>query len=149
MKNTYFSHKKEDTQKLGKKIAKEALLQLEESSNGAVVLALSGDLGAGKTTFSQGFLSALKIKGPYTSPTFVVMKKYLAPLLENGAVYHIDAYRIKAEDILSLGWEEILDGKNIVLLEWADRVKEILPKNTLNIHFEWVGEGERRIILGK
>ena len=129
------------------------------------VICLTGDLGAGKTTFAQGFLKALGVKGPYTSPTFLVMKRYrINPRhsqrktrkekslrvmsYELGDIYHIDAYRIKDKDLLNLGWKEIIaDPKNIVVIEWADRVKKIVPKNSLWINFEWLDEKKRRIIL--
>jgi tRNA threonylcarbamoyladenosine biosynthesis protein TsaE len=120
------------TQKLGEALAQEL--------KGGKIICLSGELGSGKTTFTQGLLQGLKIKGPYTSPTFVIMKKY------KNNVYHIDAYRVKDKDILNLGWEEIIrDKNNIVIVEWADRIKKIIPKNSLWIKFEWVGEKEREI----
>ena len=147
MEKTYFSHSKKETQELGKLMAKEAIFQLGKNNRKAVVLALAGDLGSGKTTFSQGFLSYMKTTGPYTSPTFVVMKKYLTPMLPNGAVYHIDAYRINEEDLLGLGWEEILAGENIVLLEWPEKIQGALSPDTPLVRFELLGEKERRIIF--
>ena len=121
------------TQKLGEIFAKEL--------RGGEIICLSGDLGAGKTTFTQGLLKGLKIKGPYTSPTFVIMKKY-------NHIYHIDAYRVGTEDILSLGWNEMIaDRENIVIIEWAERVKKIIPKNAIWIKFKWINENEREIIF--
>jgi len=69
---------------------------------------LHGDLGAGKTTFTQGLLRGLKIKGPYTSPTFVIMKKY-------DDIYHFDAYRVGEKDLLSLGWRELISSKKLFI----------------------------------
>jgi tRNA threonylcarbamoyladenosine biosynthesis protein TsaE len=165
-----------ETQKLGELLAQEVLADKrfdlpaspvggsrpkrpkEVEPRGACIICLSGDLGAGKTTFTQGLLKGLKVKGPYTSPTFVIMKHY------KNNIYHFDAYRVAANDILNLGWEEIIgDKKNIVIVEWADRIKKIIPKNSLWIKFEWVGpprvdkrsprveagEKERKIIFGK
>jgi tRNA threonylcarbamoyladenosine biosynthesis protein TsaE len=61
-------------------------------------------------------------------------------------IYHFDAYRVEAKDILDLGWEEILsDKKNIIIIEWSQRVKKILPKNSLQINFEWLDENKRKI----
>lgn len=121
-----------ETQKLG-------MLLAEEIKDGRVV-ALSGELGSGKTTFTQGLLRGFGIRGPYTSPTFVIMKKY-AP-----SIYHLDTYRVGQEDILNLGWEEIAgEPGNIVIVEWADRIKKIIPKDSLWIEFEWLGENERKI----
>lgn len=119
------------TQKLGELLAREL--------RGGEVICLNGELGAGKTTFTQGLLKGLKIKGPYTSPTFLIMKQY-----EN--VYHIDAYRVEAQDILNLGFEEILSNpKNIIIIEWASRIKKIIPSNAIWVDFEWLDENKRKI----
>jgi tRNA threonylcarbamoyladenosine biosynthesis protein TsaE len=142
------------------------------STRGGQVICLSGELGSGKTTFTQGFLQGLKVKGPYTSPTFVIMKKYeskvksLPEMLRPPAtmlqlragiskqagqkskvIYHIDAYRVNAKDILNLGWEEIIADNNIILVEWADRIKKIIPQNSLQINFKWISRNEREIIF--
>lgn len=145
-----------ETKKLGEKIAR-------EMKKGGVIC-LSGNLGSGKTTFTQGFLKGLKIKGPYTSPTFVIMKQYHkthsikhktkkskmlhAPCSMLHDVFHIDAYRVNDKDILNLGWEEMIqDKKNIILVEWAERIKKIIPPNALWIKFKWKNENEREIIF--
>jgi tRNA threonylcarbamoyladenosine biosynthesis protein TsaE len=122
-----------ETQKLGKMFAREL--------RGGKIICLSGDLGAGKTTFTQGLLKGLKIKGPHTSPTFVIMKKY-------GNIYHFDAYRIKEEDLLALGWKEIvLDKNNTIVVEWAERVKKIIPKDAVWIKFKWVDKNKRELSM--
>ena len=132
MKKEIITKNPKETQKLG-------MLLAGEIKDGRVV-ALSGELGSGKTTFTQGLLQGLEIKGPYTSPTFVIMKKYASN------IYHLDAYRVGEEDILNLGWEEIANEPgNIVIVEWADRIKKIIPKDSLWIEFEWLAENERRI----
>jgi tRNA threonylcarbamoyladenosine biosynthesis protein TsaE len=132
----------QETKKLGEK--------LSESLKGGQIVCLSGELGAGKTTFAQGFLQGLGIKGPYTSPTFVIMKQYhitqnikhKTKMLHDSCsmfhdVYHIDAYRINEKDILSLGWEELVqDKKNILLVEWAERIKKLIPEEALWIKFK-------------
>lgn len=106
------------------------------------ILALTGELGAGKTTFAQGLLEALGAEGPYTSPTFLIMKKYR----EN--IFHFDAYRVKKNDIMNLGWEEIVSNpKNIVIVEWADRISGIIPQDALWINFEWLDENKRKITV--
>lgn len=136
MRKTFITENSIQTQKLGELLAAEL--------RGGEVICLSGDLGAGKTTFTQGLLKGLKIGGPYTSPTFVIMKKY------KDNIFHFDAYRIKDKDILNLGWEEIIaDKNNIVIIEWAERIKKILPKNSLWIKFEWLNEKKRKICVGK
>lgn len=141
---TYITENFKQTQKLGELLA----LELKDGK----IICLEGDLGAGKTTFTQGLLKGLKVRGPYTSPTFVIMKEYVIksknqnPNFKN--IYHIDAYRVKDKDILNLGWEELIAGKkNIIIVEWADRIKKILPKDCLKIKFKWVGENKRKVTL--
>jgi tRNA threonylcarbamoyladenosine biosynthesis protein TsaE len=143
---------KAQTQKLGEALAKEL--------KGGEIICLSGDLGTGKTTFTQGLLKGLDIKGPYTSPTFVIMKHYhetcnmkhetkkmlhaTCSVLHD--IYHIDAYRIKAEDLLELSWKEITaDKNNIVIVEWAERVKKAIPQNAIWIKFKWIDENKREL----
>jgi tRNA threonylcarbamoyladenosine biosynthesis protein TsaE len=135
---TFITENSKQTKKLGEILAKEI--------KGGAVICLSGDLGSGKTTFTQGLLRGLKVKGPYTSPTFVIMKKY------KKNIFHFDAYRVTDKDVLNLGWEEIIAdnppvGGNVIIVEWADRIKKIIPKGSLWIKFEWVGENKRKIIF--
>jgi tRNA threonylcarbamoyladenosine biosynthesis protein TsaE len=126
------------TQKLGELLAKEINL----SAGRGKIICLSGDLGTGKTTFTQGLLKGLKVKGPYTSPTFVIMKKY------SQNIFHIDAYRVGTDDIKSLGWEEIANNpRNIVIIEWAEKICGIIPKKALWIEFQWISEKKRKIIF--
>lgn len=156
MQKTFITQKSKETKELGKLLAKEL--------SGSEVICLSGELGAGKTTFTQGLLEGLGAEKPYTSPTFVVMKEYSAEnpvksLRSHGAskkqevrnkkiqtIYHLDAYRVSAEDILNLGWEEIISGdKNVCIVEWADRIEKIIPRRAVWIDFEWIDEKKRRI----
>lgn len=104
---------------------------------GATVLALTGDLGSGKTTFVQGFLRGLGVRGRITSPTFVLVKRYAIRHMPYARVYHIDAYRIrKPSELLTLGVKKILsDQRNIVLIEWVERIKKLLPKRMIWISF--------------
>ena len=111
----------------------------KHSSNHAIVFALEGELGAGKTTFVQKFAKACGITEPVLSPTFVILKKY-------GNLIHIDAYRITGKDLLAFGIEEIFKNpKNIVMIEWADRVRDILPKDRITIKFDHVDANTRKI----
>ena len=155
MEKMFITENSKQTQKLGEMLAREI-------KDGKIVC-LSGELGAGKTTFTQGLLNGLKVKGPYTSPTFLVMKHYKKeipisksqfpnkskiqnPKLQN--IYHVDTYRVSAKDMLDLGWEEIIaDKKNVIIIEWADRIAEIIPKDALWAGFEWIDEKKRKIIL--
>ena len=120
-----------------KKIAK---LLAQEISR-PVVLALTGDLGSGKTTFIQGFLKGLGVKKRITSPTFVIMRTY-------NLVYHIDCYRLsKPKELLKLGFKEILQNpKAIILIEWAEKIRKILPKNTIWLEFKHGKKPNERVI---
>lgn len=110
----------------------------------AQVVTLSGDLGAGKTTFAQGFLGALGAEGPYTSPTFTIMKTY--ELSDGRTAYHIDPYRIGVEDLQALGWEEMCaDSRAIILLEWPSIVAEIVPESAVRVTLAHVDEATRTV----
>jgi tRNA threonylcarbamoyladenosine biosynthesis protein TsaE len=144
MKESFISTNSAQTRKLGKILA-------EELCKGEIVC-LTGELGSGKTTFAQGILKGLGAKGPYTSPTFVVMKQYKLKITARSSkllnVYHIDAYRVGAKDVLDLGWEEIVsDKKNIVIVEWAERIKNIIPKNAVWLEFEPLKDDMRKIVF--
>jgi tRNA threonylcarbamoyladenosine biosynthesis protein TsaE len=116
----------------------------------ATVIALSGELGAGKTTFTQGFLRSLGIKRAITSPTFVLMKRYHMPRLKR-TFYHLDCYRLKNEQSLAtLNFKDIIaDPKNILLVEWAERVRLALPKSTIWITFTHGSTEHERMIAMK
>jgi tRNA threonylcarbamoyladenosine biosynthesis protein TsaE len=116
-------------------------------------VALIGELGSGKTTFVQGFAKRLRIKKRIISPTFVIMRKYDIDkgLSKNRLVdlYHIDLYRISGnfeKEIKNLGLEELWqnDG-NIILIEWADKIKQFLPKRTHWLNFDILSGSERNI----
>lgn len=128
----------------------------------ATVIALFGDLGAGKTTFSQGFIKGLGSREKVKSPTFVLMHEHKLKMqnakrkiknkkqiINYKLIYHFDCYRInKQKEILDLGFKEILaNPKNIVLIEWAERIKKILPKERIEIYLKHLGDDEREIML--
>lgn len=116
------------------------------------VLALEGSLGAGKTTFVQGLARALKIKEEEVlSPTFLIIKKIE---LQNGKLknfYHIDTYRLKnSEELAELGFDEIIkDKNNLTVIEWADKIKDLLPEKIIHIKFSLMpsSKNERKILL--
>jgi tRNA threonylcarbamoyladenosine biosynthesis protein TsaE len=123
----------EQTQNIAEKLAKEL----------KGVIALTGDLGAGKTTFTQGFAKGLGIKEKIISPTFVLMRIHKIPKSKK-VLYHIDLYRLEDNQFENLGLEEIInDPKNIVLIEWAEKAKKLLPRNTTWIQFEVEGDSRR------
>ncbi len=119
---------------------------------GGQCICLHGDLGSGKTTFTQGLLEALGAEGPYTSPTFVIVKKYDLSEQKGDSmsilrIYHIDAYRINADAMVELGWQEMIDDpRAIVIVEWPEQITSVLPAHAQTIDFEWVDENKRKII---
>ena len=116
----------------------------------ATVVGLFGDLGAGKTTFVKAVAKIMGVDETVTSPTFVIEKIYKLTDQKFDHLIHIDAYRIEKEDeLLHLGWKEILENhKNIIFLEWPDRVPNILPDEMIKIHLTpGIDENSRRIII--
>lgn len=115
----------------------------------SLVVALEGELGAGKTTFVKGFAKALGVKNKISSPTFVLMKSYNLKSATYNKLFHIDTYRLKDHgDLIQLGIKEIISNpKNLVLIEWSDRVKKILPKSYIKIHMDHINEKTRKISI--
>ncbi|MDP2598961.1 MAG: tRNA (adenosine(37)-N6)-threonylcarbamoyltransferase complex ATPase subunit type 1 TsaE [Candidatus Liptonbacteria bacterium] len=146
---TYRTFSSEETKKLGYKLARQFAIcppapRLRRAGNSqfsknkhALVFALTGELGAGKTTFIQGFLRGLGIRKRSASPTFVIFRRFMVHSSWFKHVYHLDAYRIKkARELAALEFKEILDDpRNIVLIEWAENIKKILPKKIYKIKF--------------
>ncbi len=130
------------------KIPADLAHKIIKTKKGALV-ALEGELGAGKTTFIQGFAKALDIKSKIKSPTFVLMKKYKVSDKIN--LYHLDCYRVGDHKDLKISeFKEILDmshNHNIVLIEWAERIKKILPKKHITVHIDHVNENTRKITI--
>ncbi|MBI2596158.1 tRNA (adenosine(37)-N6)-threonylcarbamoyltransferase complex ATPase subunit type 1 TsaE [Candidatus Daviesbacteria bacterium] len=127
------------TQKIAQNLAKKYKLKGD-------ILALTGDLGSGKTTFAQGFAKGLGIKEKIISPTFVLIRQHKIPGTQR-TFYHIDLYRLDIiEDIKSIGIKEILEDKdNLILIEWAEKIEKLLPDSTLKIHFEKTSDLGRKI----
>lgn len=161
MTNNFITTSSAQTKKLGELLAEEL--------RGGEIICLSGDLGAGKTTFTQGLLKGLKIKGPYTSPTFGILKEYKVSsrkynvrdakekryIIHNTSyiihsIFHIDAYRIGSKDLLELGFKDFAGKKDsVTIIEWPEKVKKIIPTGAVWINFEWVDEKQRKISFGK
>jgi len=139
MGKTFLTNSYKETQKLAKELAKNLDFN---------VIGLKGDLGGGKTTFTQGFAKALGVKDKVLSPTFVILKKFKK---KKGYLYHIDCYRLQnGQELIDLGFNDIIKDKdNIVILEWADIVGDILPKKTILIDFEFINENQRKIWIQK
>ena len=172
---TYLSHNPEETQRIASDFAK-MLFKLETVNcklETSIIITLEGELGVGKTTFIQAFAEALGVHEKVKSPTFVLMKDYpitnYLPDRQAGALriektirnpqsaihefrklYHLDCYRLRDyKDLKVLGIQNILNNSgNIVLIEWAERVTEILPKQHWVVHIDHVTEQERNITIG-
>lgn len=107
------------------------------------VIALQGDLGAGKTNFVQGLARGLGIREDVNSPTFILANEYPGGRLP---LYHVDAYRLEnADEARGFGLDDYLNGNGVTVVEWAERVRDALPQDTLWIEFEYLGENERRL----
>lgn len=106
-----------------------------------MVICLNGDLGSGKTVFTKAFAGAMDIDD-ITSPTFTIIKEYIGEL----PLYHMDVYRVE-DSKENLGIEEYFDRGGVTIIEWADIIKDILPKERLDITFKITGENSRVLIL--
>ena len=132
------SNSREETMLIGKKVAKHLWV--------GSVLTLSGDLGAGKTTFTKGVGLGLGITEPINSPTFNILKCYFNEPL---TLYHIDAYRL--EDVnpenKDIGLEEVIEGDGVCLIEWPMYIEEFIPEDVVNVEIYNKGENDREIIF--
>jgi len=147
-KQEYLTSSSTQTKKIGEKFAKDILKK--GPRNKAFVIGLVGELGGGKTTFLQGFARGLGIKEKILSPTFIIMRRFQfnnLTIKQFNNLYHIDCYRIKkSKELLNLGFKEFLSSpQNIIVVEWADRVKKIMPENTIWIKFNFIDEKKRKI----
>lgn len=113
----------------------------------AQVVALDGELGAGKTTLTQRISKLFGVQADVISPTFTIMKKYETNDKNFKNLIHIDAYRLDKEDELTnLGWSEMLrDKDNLIIIEWPERVANLIPQNSIVIKLEHIDEGKRSI----
>lgn len=110
------------------------------------VIALEGDLSAGKTTLTKAIARGMEIEDEITSPTFTIIHEYTEGRLP---LYHFDVYRLDEEyEFHELGYEEYFYGDGVSVVEWADKITEFLPENTIFIRIEYgLGEGERFISI--
>lgn len=117
----------------------------------ATIIALEGDLGSGKTTFTKAFAAAFGIAPEtITSPTFIIQKTFDVKnhsYLKN--LIHIDAYRLeKAEEIEKLSWNEVVKNPaNIIVVEWPSNIGAVLPKNAVRVSFKFIDENTREIVF--
>src|SRR4030042_222928 len=144
----YITNSPEQTKNLAKKIAR--------SFKGGLVLGLVGELGSGKTQFVKGLAEFYKIKNVITSPTFVLLKPYVIKEKEKQEkgikrMIHVDCYRLdNSEELLAIGLQEFLaDKNNLGVIEWAEKIKDLLQKDTLWIKFKLGKKENSRIITLK
>jgi tRNA threonylcarbamoyladenosine biosynthesis protein TsaE len=142
----YKTFSTKDTRKLAAIFAEEVLKT--KTDKNAIVIALKGELGAGKTSFIQGFVAAAGVKRRVLSPTFIIVKRFCFknPRFKN--IYHIDAYRLKkTQELTVLGFKDIIsDPQNIVLIEWADKVRRVIPRGAFWFLFRHGKRVNERII---
>lgn len=126
------------------------ILNMLRPGDTATIIALSGDLGAGKTTFVQAIARSLGVEEDVTSPTFVLERTYelkgSPPCGGWKKLVHIDAYRlVSAEELLAIGWEDrVADPGNLILIEWPENVAALIPEGAIRIKFDI--KGDERII---
>ncbi|KKW17427.1 MAG: Hydrolase, P-loop family [Candidatus Magasanikbacteria bacterium GW2011_GWA2_50_22] len=120
---------------------------LSPKKDRATVVALFGDLGAGKTAFAKALARAYGIEDDVTSPTFVIEKIYTPAKGPFSRLIHIDAYRLNsAHDLEVLGWDELLQApSNLILVEWPENVERAIPSDAYRISLEYVDEHTRSI----
>ncbi|HBT81734.1 tRNA (adenosine(37)-N6)-threonylcarbamoyltransferase complex ATPase subunit type 1 TsaE [Candidatus Giovannonibacteria bacterium RIFCSPHIGHO2_01_FULL_48_47] len=138
------SRSEAETKKFAEVFAKE-ILKLKQKT--AVVVGLEGELGAGKTTFAKGFAKGLGIKEEMKSPTFILMRVFRSPTSRGSRTsgrhfFHIDAFRAE------LDFSEFLKSpRNILLIEWSDKVRKIMPKKYFQFRFKHIAKNSREIRL--
>ena len=142
-----------ETKRVAREFAHFLMRELELGKH-ATVIALSGALGGGKTTFAQGFARGLGVKEKVKSPTFVLLQQYKLKVKSAKFkvqsfthFYHLDCYRLKKpQEVRAIGLPEVLENpRNLVLIEWAEKIKSALPKRKIVVKFFHVGKNSRKI----
>ena len=140
------AHSLEETQRFAEEMVGDILAK-RKKRNGALVFALCGDLGSGKTSFAQGIGKAFGVSETVISPTFILERVYTISKKGFKRLVHIDCYRFReSSEIEVLGWGELIKNpENVIVVEWAEKIREYLPKDTIEICFAYHGEGGRTI----
>ncbi len=134
MPMTIETHSVSETEALGERLAKCL-------SSGSVV-ALYGDLGAGKTALVRGMARGLELTESVSSPTFTIVNEYPG----HPALFHFDLYRLKnAEELYAIGWEDYLDRDGVCVVEWSENAPEAFPEDTVRVYIDRLGDTDRRI----
>lgn len=136
-KKTIVTHSRQETEAVG--------FSLAEAINDSVVIAMKGDLGAGKTCFTSGFAKGMGYKGDVNSPTFALVNEYKGGRLD---VYHFDMYRVSGwEDLYSTGYFDYQELGGVMVIEWSENILAALPDTVITVTIENVGENDRRITI--
>lgn len=131
---TIISNSESDTADIGRSLAKRL--------RAGAVVALYGDLGAGKTAFVRGLASGLGVKCRVTSPTFTIVNEYMGAL----PLFHFDMYRLKSEDeLFDIGWEDYLQRDGVVAVEWSEKAENAFPAGTVRVRITKTGEHSRAV----
>jgi tRNA threonylcarbamoyladenosine biosynthesis protein TsaE len=131
------SHSVDDTVRLGEIIGRRL--------DAGAVVALIGELGAGKTAFVQGLALGLGIRDVVASPTFTIVKEHDAPI----PLFHVDFYRLEhAAELANIGFDDYFERGGVVVIEWADRFLDALPADRLEVRIEVTGPEARRFLFG-
>ncbi|SFE15394.1 tRNA (adenosine(37)-N6)-threonylcarbamoyltransferase complex ATPase subunit type 1 TsaE [Thermophagus xiamenensis] len=121
-------------------IAREFLPVVKEKR----IIAFHGNMGVGKTTFIKGLCRALGVVDPVTSPSFAIVNKYVTS--DNQTVYHFDFYRLKnVSEVFDIGYEDYFFGDDICLIEWPEKIAEVLPDDRLDVWMTENADGSRSI----
>lgn len=139
----FISHSESETLTFGEEFAK--------TIKPGTLLALFGDLGSGKTTFTKGLAKGLGITKRITSPTFVLMRDYDLPQMDNAQLHHLDLYRLgSSSDLKALNLNELVNQeKNIYVIEWAEKANKEELEKAIKLSFEIVSENTRKITIKK
>ena len=135
----HITHSRNETVRLGQRLAK--------TLKAGDVVALIGELGAGKTMMTKGIAKGLGVKDYryVNSPSFVIIKEYKGKV----PLYHFDVFRLNHPgDLDSVGWEEYFYGTGVSVVEWADKIKKLLPKRHIEIRIDVLDEDKRKIVIG-
>ena len=148
MRFNFVSQSPARTEKVARMLGAE-LRSLSKKRTHAFCIALSGELGAGKTLFVKGLARGLGLRAQIQSPTFIIMRRHTLKRSAFKHFWHVDCYRLKKQsELAALHFREILnDPKNIIAIEWAERVKKLLPKDTLWISMSHDSPTVRAITL--
>jgi len=150
MEITFLSKSPKETRNLARRLIAILKVYRPKTASNGLVLSLEGELGSGKTEFIKGLAEALKIKGKVLSPTFIIMRAFKIPAKQVfDYLYHFDCYRLTSlKDLEPLGFFEIIaHPKNLVVLEWGNKVLKALPKRTLRIIFKIKGKNSNHRLI--